>query len=446
MINALKSLRTKLLTNGENVSRATNFILILIICCIVFPIRYVFHTTTQNLLGDYSDFTALSIYSIDFLLITFIGLTLFHVKLNRLPKKFLMLFSSLLAWLVLEFLFNHFVSVELGVFSTIHIILAIALSLAIAISFVPRETISWVFIILGITQTTIGLIQFGSQHSLGLNFFGESPLNLFSYGVAKIVAHGTTILRPYGTFPHSNIFGIFLLMATLQNLYLILKSQQNYQKITKYLLYLTLSINILGIFLSFSRISIICLFFSIFAMWYFYSNNGNRLKEIRLKPILFSISLSLVLLVPTFSLLNRSSSLQENSIKERISANDFALKSIYNSPLIGTGSGQSLLHMKQQNPDLKSWELIPTHNFWLISTTELGFGAVFMFLLILLPIIGLFKRKFTIWIVTLISTLLAFFIASMFDHYFYTVWQSILLFWIFIGLAIREVIEDDCET
>jgi hypothetical protein len=78
----------------------------------------------------------------------------------------------------------------------------------------------WIIIFIAIAQSSIGIVQFISQESLGLTFLKESVLSQNMPGVAKIVIDGEKYIRTYGLFPHPNIFGGFLLFSVTLTLLL----------------------------------------------------------------------------------------------------------------------------------------------------------------------------------------------------------------------------------
>ncbi|MCX6761530.1 MAG: O-antigen ligase family protein [Candidatus Moranbacteria bacterium] len=86
---------------------------------------------------------------------------------------------------------------------------------------VPRGTIYagrlffGIIMLLGVTQSLIGIAQFIVQHSIGLFWLKESLIGQSIPGVAKIIANHHVLIRSYGLFPHPNILGGFLFFSIM---------------------------------------------------------------------------------------------------------------------------------------------------------------------------------------------------------------------------------------
>jgi len=141
-----------------------------------------------------------------------------------------------------------------------------------------------------------------------------------------------------------------------------------------------------------------------------------------------------------FPFLDTRVTITDNSTKERLFYNEIGTRIISNNIFTGVGIGTSVLHMKQySNQELQPWEVQPIHNYWLILWAEWGIGAICPIILLLYPIFALIKRESTIWGRFLIGILAGFMVVFLLDHYFYTIWQTQLLLWIILGLALREI-------
>jgi hypothetical protein len=84
----------------------------------------------------------------------------------------------------------------------------------------------------GFLQSLIAIYQFISQHSVFTSqilakITGESVIGSQIPGVAKIIIDGEKIIRAYGTFPHPNILGGFLIFTLLITVYLYLEHKKD---------------------------------------------------------------------------------------------------------------------------------------------------------------------------------------------------------------------------
>lgn len=427
--------KRNIFTNFDNVARVTHWLFFATFVLVPFSIRYVFHSHEAYLTGAYSDFTSFSIYIVDIILIFLLILvSAFHMK-QQVSKLWLYATTGTVIWLIIELVLQNSTNFSLQLYFSVRFVLLLLFALAVSQLSISREKIAWVFVVLGAIQTVIATMQFYFQKSLGLYYVGESTLSPETLGVAKIVAHGTKMIRGYGTFPHPNILGAFLIVATLFNIYLLYKTLQKSRGI---LLTFLLLLNIFGVFVTFSRGGIIALGFGLFIsiILLIHSKNHKYFTQI-LGTVLISSLISILILLPY---LNTRTTFSDTATKERIFYTEIGKRLIISQPYFGTGAGLSVLHMKQYSiTDLKPWEIQPIHNFWLLLWAEWGMGSIMVAFLVFLPVISLFKRKISLWRVYLIAIFGAIILLFMIDHYFYTLWPAQLILWLIIGLIMREI-------
>lgn len=83
----------------------------------------------------------------------------------------------------------------------------------------------------GGVQSILAIFQFISQGNLFTypllrKLLGESELAFGAPGVAKVVSHGEKLIRAYGTFPHPNILGGFLVLSLWASFFLYLQHKK----------------------------------------------------------------------------------------------------------------------------------------------------------------------------------------------------------------------------
>lgn len=423
---------------SKHVARATQALLFILVALIPFSVRYVFESPLAYHTGAYSDFTSFSIYLSDFVLLALISLVaLFHMK-HPLPKFWTFSALAALLWLFLELFLQSKDFLSLPLYFSARIALLITFTAAVSQISVSRERLSWVFSILGTIQALIATTQFYLQKSLGLYYIGESRLDPETLGVAKIVAHGTKLIRGYGTFPHPNLLAAFLVTTTLLNLYLISKSTQKSRGI---MLTIMLFMQVFGLFVTMSRGGIIAFGIGLSTLAVLFLIK-KRVSEARK-----SIMISLVAIAVTVGILapylSTRTTISDSATKERLFYTEIGKNIVSENPIFGVGAGLSVLHMEQFSPQkLEPWEVQPIHNYWLILWSEWGIGSLAKLILLILPIILLLKRELTAWRITLASIGVSFFALFLIDHYFYTIWPTQLLLWLIIGLILREIIYD----
>lgn len=436
---------------SSDVARENKFttpLFFFLIALIPFSIRHVFDSSWNFQTGAYSDFTSLSLYISDIVLIALLLCFMcnyissskwLRFSTMSLPLKiWLGLASATVIWLILELFLQSRETLSLQTYFSVRIFLLIAFALIVSRFQVSREKLAWAFVILGGIQGLIATFQFYWQKSLGLYILGESHLSPETLGVAKIVSHGTKLIRAYGTFPHANLLSAFLVCTTLLNLYLLIKKPQISRGIWVYIL---LVLNIFGLFLTFSRGGLLALGVGLIVFFtYFLINKQFSIIKQLFIPVSLIIAGSILVLAPYLS---TRTTISDSAVKERMFYTQIGKQMVLNKPLMGQGAGISVLHMKHYaETELKPWEIQPIHNYYLISLAEWGIGAIFLVLLVMFPILALFKRKITAWQAILISIGLSFLVLFLFDHYFYTIWPTQLLLWLIVGLSLREITYD----
>ena len=114
---------------------------------------------------------------------------------------------------------------------------------------IPR--LLWVILGVALFECFVGMCQFFTQHAIGLKLLGEPRLErdqaTFSMGSFQV-------MRAYGTFPHSNVLGGFLVFSLFSTYALWIQSEK---KGVKAFILCALAAQLLTMFFSFSRSAII---------------------------------------------------------------------------------------------------------------------------------------------------------------------------------------------
>ncbi len=418
------------------------------ILSLFFSVRRVFFSDAAYLTGAYSDFTSFSLYLSDILLFL---LVLFNAKsiFTRKTTIILLLIVSLLA---LEMLFQHEFR-SLRIYFSVKIIELVFVFFLFQIKAVSTnfKKLIPLFVGLGAVQGLIALVQFTIQGSIGLSILGESSIEPNILNVAKVVARGTKFVRGYGTFPHPNLLAAFLVTGIILNIYLLYK---NNHKLTKLGYSITLFIQNLGLIIALSRIGFLALAVSS-AVWFgiLVAKVGiNKRTTWIFGVLVISVGVALALFYPY--LLPRAT-ISDQAAKERWFYNRLGIDMILDKPFFGTGPGTSVIHMEQYSPSpLEPWQKQPIHNYYLLLVAEFGlFIGIYIIGLISSNIAKLGRKVFISdplkpdWLfkLTLFSIGLGYMLLMAFDHYFYTIQQTQLLFWIIIGLIAREIARETSQ-
>lgn len=422
---------------------AQNLLLLFVIFFAFIPIRYVLTGYTENILGNYSDFTSISVY-LSLIFAGGLGLWTIYLWMVYPPSNsILRLVGLFIATASLYILLLPHEQKTLGVYSIIKIACGIFVGYHVYKSDIAlryKDIFLWTIVGLGTVNAVIALIQFGFQSSIGLNMIGESPLSIFGWEIAKSVAHGTTFIRSYGLFPHANILGGLLVIISILNLYLINKYTQFSHHVV---LFVTFCLISAGIFASQSRAALLAMAIAYLVYGLLLIRRDSKIALKSLAPITLWLAILLVIFFPWLS--NRAT-LTDAALTERAVLAENTIQSVADNWLLGTGPGTNLimLHGKLQNTT-DYWLIQPVHNYFLINISDFGLiGLTAMVLILILfikQIIHTIADRYMdhTWGFTLSAICIAIFILFWFDHYFYTYWPAQLLLALVLGFVARYV-------
>lgn len=430
------------------VSRETLMIILgsLFLFTLFFPIRYVYYTNSAYFTGAYSDFTSFSSNLSDILIAIFF---FFNWKWFY-NNKIIYFFAFIGFWLTIGILRSAgYLPLELYFLVKFFEFFIVFLFFS-DIKHLRKggKIMLWTYLGLVLSQCFIGFYQFFAQKSIGLSFFGESPIGLMLPGVAKIVSRGTDYIRIYGTLPHPNILSAFILVGLGLICWQILVSVTRKRLI---FLYISLFILITGLILTFSRAGWLGTGVALGSLGVFYGlRNGitKRSLHLGLAIVLFTgISVGMF-----HDFVATRATWSDAAVKERAFYNKIGMQMIKDHPLSGLGVGSSVLHMKQYSQvELKPWEIQPIHNYYILTAAEtgvVGFLLIIGFFLYLAVRLAkktaetvdpaIYMRR-----IFLGSTLLGIFTLMLVDHYFYTIPSTEFLLWAILGLIFAELKRND---
>jgi|AP95_1055475.scaffolds.fasta_scaffold04750_3 hypothetical protein len=350
------------------------------------------------------------------------------------------------------------------------------------------------FVASGIFQSILAILQFAKQSSLGLEIFHESILEIGLKGVAEISVGGMEFIRAYGTFPSPNVLAGFLgiCLLFLFGLYLrggrgntipeplatparsLVQSSARspapqsgtgtmparlrvfWNSITPTPLWMygiLIFLLSFGLVLTFSRGVIV--FFVFTTILFFagiflleklkqYRKQASRLAVLVIVSWLFIVAAAW----PEVSSRFLESSVGEPAIQERLFFNEVGLDTVrqnYPQLFFGVGIGNFVNHYMQSLPDLAPHLYQPVHNLFILIASEIGVLGLLVFVIFL---VSLFKkslqsffrlsyphdREQMMMIFSLFFIFHFLFFISLYDHYFWTLQQGGLMFWISLGL------------
>ena len=409
----------------------------LFIISLFLPLRHVFFSNSAYQTGAYSDFTSFSLYLSDLLLLT-TWCCLFLPRGGELKSFYHVVRkpSILIFWLILGLIFHFrdYKSLNLYFFfKYAELLVAYGTTVVILGKIRNKLQFAWLFASMGALESILGLVQFWLQRSVGLKLLGENLIAPNIYGVAKIVSSGTEYIRGYGTFPHPNLLSAFLAISAIISLYLVLNAPKKFGQIFAACL---LGLNLFGLTVTFSRAGYLAGLGGLGILLIFLALKKGQGLRLPLATITLTLISCLLIFWPWLS---TRATITDNSTLERMRYNQAGLKMVKTNPMFGVGIGESVLHMEQfLDQSLRPWEKQPVHNYFLLSAAELGLPGMLILLWLFwrdTPAAMRLAKKGSLLGMLVLSLYFAIFALMQFDHYFYTLEQTQLLLWIFLGAA-----------
>lgn len=261
-------------------------------------------------------------------------------------------------------------------------------------------------ILLVLFQGVVALLQFSGGTSLGLSLLGESQVVSGMKGSSFLTLNNQLFLRGYGTFPHPNVFGGWLIFNIFLGWFLFdnMNRKRDYSVLLMFLSSLIL-------ILTFSRIS----FLVCGVIWVpFIIKTFVNAKRIKNFAFVGLISERLTNLFTG----------GDSSWSDRVKLLKSSFQIIRDNLLTGVGLGNFVKSMGGNVPRGSNGILLlqPVHNIFLLLISEIGligfslFGTLLYFF---------FKDKK--WDLRFIMCLVSILIIGMFDHYMVSLPQGLVI-------------------
>lgn len=410
--------------------------------------------------GNFNEYMDISIYIGDILILCTLLIILKHESNRKSIFSLLQLFHVeqifillLITYLGISIFWSQSIPLLFdGIIAFIRIITIVAISIFILIrnnyqvncsTWNNLKYFTFIFSLILVFQSFIGITQFITNHSIGLFFLGESNINQYIAGVAKINFDQYRQIRSYGTFLHPNIFAGYTAIGILFILFYIKKSYKLFH-VEQYYYRSVLILLILSLFTTFSKSAIVSLMVSIpLLLFHVEQFPVNGVRVIKNTPLnirkivskLFHVEqlafLSIILVFILVIFISGHDQINK-SIDERIAINKYYGINIQDA-LFGQGIGQSVYGLWKKNTALEYWQYQPIHNVYLQSIIELGIIGSGILIMITISFLRKIVPRGTIVpqlaVLTCLGTL------AMFDHYLWDIYTGQVLLALSLGWA-----------
>ncbi len=315
--------------------------------------------------------------------------------------------------------------------------------------------IAGVFVASGVLQSLWAGAQFFAQSDFGLKILGESPLASDLPYVANFFVGSVKVIRAYGGFPHPNVLAAFLITSLFLVYWLFLKrGETRFQVFVSFsrlrsnvFLAAALFILLFGLVVTFSRVAIgvyvvgTLAFLGLLVL----HRNLREHYEAEVVNLLTIIIACTVILIATFSpyLFARFQlDSREEAVTHRVEYAEQASGQIRGHVLFGVGIGNFIPTFKESLAGEAEGFYQPVHNIYLLIASEMGIAGL---AIVISFLTYLFYRGFKAFrstrdqekqLLFIVYSLLftTFLIMAFFDHFFWTLQQGRLMFWIVLGL------------
>lgn len=370
-----------------------------------------------------ADYLALKIYTTDILALTLILLCFRQIIIFVYQKRIVLTLLLVLS------IINVVLSSQpiIGIYALLKYAEIVGVGLSIFFIKPKWSMVIWAFLIGSIGELLLSIAQMVHHGSIGgmFYFFGERYLTSSMPAVAKTYLSGVEILRPYGTFSHPNSLGGFYLLVYCLVLFYQRFVVKYKPSVWHHLILVTSS---LLVFFSFSKNAIISYGLVTFLFVFFYLQISCRLCRVGRLLGVFFLCLFFV-----------SSVNNPSSISERFTLIKQGIILFTQKPIFGWGLGQHLYglsHFASTHPYLFNQ---PIHNIFLLALVEWGLLLFAFISAIFIQVARLTKHKSTLLIFGIV------FITGLFDHYWLTLQQNMLLLGFVAGIIFTKTNPSDKE-
>lgn len=315
-----------------------------------------------------------------------------------------------------------------------------------------HDTSLLAFVLGAVAQAALGLAQYFLQQHVGLHAIGETILHPAMSGVAVFYnLAGEKTLRAYGTFPHPNVLAMHVVLALTAVAYLYLRHSAATVRRESWVWLATTGVLLWGFLATFSR-TVIAAAVGAIAIPFIWLMHERRSRSWANVPVLrrrarnwflFVLAASVLFGVLFWSdvLARVGISPHEEAVQLRSYYNAVALSSgdgLFGINWFGAGIGNFVTWLMQANPHLPGWQYQPAHNLYLLVYTEMGLmGSAALAAFVTLLLLGVVRTRTDepfVRIGLLAIAGMVIFVA-LFDHYFWTIQQGRLLWWLFWGVV-----------
>lgn len=400
-------------------NRLNKFLVSLLIFLIPTQLAYHFWPPSAFVFGIRVDYLAPAVYLTDLMIFSLLGIAaiLEWTKIRSLAQKYRRQIFATIGFILINIYFSAIPAVS--VFRWIKVLEVFGLFVYMHFSSmrIRSEVIYKVLFYSLIFFSLIGISQFLLGKTIGgiFYFLGERSFNISTPGIALFQINGVEYLRAYSVFSHPNSLAGYLGASLL-----FLLAVNFFKKNLRHFLGFLIIITCLALTFSLSGT------FALLVALCFLLINQRFVNKPNVKNTILLVFVLSSLVLPVFGdrILVFTKSLSD-PVTERINLSVIAGKIIKQKFLIGEGLGNFTLALPRHEALAPGpWLLQPVHNIFLLAFSELGFFGFALTCLLFYK--GIRTKYFPLILFVLIT--------GIFDHYWLTLQQNILLLAVIFGI------------
>lgn len=276
----------------------------------------------------------------------------------------------------------------------------------------------------------LGWYQVFTGFSPAFTWLGMASQEATRLGTAVIETNAGRLLRAYGSFPHPNIFGGYIAVATIFLFWFL--STQN-KRPHSFWLSVVLIVFSSTLVITFSRGAWLIFFLGILFVFLLHKHFSLFYFS---KAFLFAGVIFLSFGVTTsffseqiFSRFEMTSRLEQISLQERTQSFESSKTVIKQDLFFGTGPGAYTVALSEAFPGHPAWWYQPVHNMFVLLFAEVGLLG-FLVLII-----------FCLWERNFFPFLLLLTVPGLFDHYLWSLWPGMILSGIMFVFLFKNVVQ-----
>lgn len=425
-------------------SSIRKYCLYLLVFLLPWQTRWIWHEGQFNHgVWEYGTF---SLYTTDILIIVLIILSLI-LNVRTKTRSLNSILTTVVVFALVSFVTVFWsVNKEVSWYAALRLLEYVGLFWAITRTQFSWRGVAAAFISSGFIQAVLGIYQFFSQRVVESTWFGLAAHSPEVLGDFVVETASGRFLRAYGSLPHPNMLAGFLVICLIVVIGFLFKAYRNRSENLPAIILVVTAFVVMyyGLILTFSRsawfvFALVILSLFALGLWHRDHYRLRILIPVTLWIVLVT-AFSVYLLPDLWETRIMGGRLEQQSNTERISSYYGAIDIIKDNWYQGVGIGSYTQALHDNDRSLDSWAYQPTHNIYLLITSETGVfgGILFLVLIGEVGVAAYWKRRRELrtasWFTAYSLSFFALLVIGLLDHYLWSLSFGALLLWLVLGL------------